>query len=276
MKKDIVKEEFKQLLKDIRKYDVLTKEEEQKLFIAYNNGDKTARQKLINSNLRLVASNAFVHSVDDNERFVLFQEGVFGLIKAIEKFDISLDLKFSTYATPWIKQSMQRYMLNNNYKKIPEWMCILSKNIINYSNYYYSINGIYPTNEELSEHLKTPINNIITAKNVCTLPISINTPQNINSDDSSIFLDIPDYISVEKEATNNILKQELMQLLDNTLTELEKKIIIKRFGLNDNKYSSIKEIAKDINLNYNKVFTEEQNALRKIRKSDIKRFKDYL
>ncbi len=67
-----------------------------------------------------------------------------------------------------------------------------------------------------------------------------------------------------------------MQLLDNTLTELEKKIIIKRFGLNDNKYSSIKEIAKDINLNYNKVFTEEQNALRKIRKSDIKRFKDYL
>lgn len=99
-----------QYLNEIGQYKLLTSEEMKELFIKYNEGDESAKELLINSNLRLVVQIAKRFYYSNVQLADLIQEGNIGLIKAIEKFDIQRDFKFSTYAIPMIKQIMQRYI----------------------------------------------------------------------------------------------------------------------------------------------------------------------
>lgn len=276
MRKDVVKSEYEQLMRNIKKFEVLSKEEEYDLFIKFKNGDMNARDQIIKCNLRLVASIASYYASNADDASVLFQEGIFGLLRAMEKFDPSRNIKFSTYATSWIKETMYRYLLNDNYIKIPEWIVLLGKRVKRYSDYYYSMEGVYPTNELLSEKFNTSIKNIIIAKAIFNTPISVNNTCKLNNEEVDLRIEIPDKVNIETEATNNILKEEIFELLDNTLTVQEKQVIFKRFGLDDNKYLSVQETADSINLSFNKVITHEKNALRKIRKSGVERFKNYL
>ena len=125
---------------------VLTSKETEELFIKYQNGDELAKEKLINGNLKLVLSilkkfNNSKYNMDD-----LFQVGVIGLIKAIDNFDISLNLKLSTYAVPLILGEIKRYIRDNTSVRISRSIKDLAYKILKYQDEYLAIHGIYPSN----------------------------------------------------------------------------------------------------------------------------------
>ena len=130
----------------------LNTEEMNNLFIELQKGNRSAKNTLIEGNLKLVLSILKKYQNRCDNLDDLFQIGTIGLIKAIDNFDLSFGVKFSTYAVLMIEGEIKRYIRDNNQIRISRTIKELSYQIINYKETYIKNNGIYPTNEEICEH----------------------------------------------------------------------------------------------------------------------------
>lgn len=257
---------IKLYLSQIGQSTLLTPEQEQELFIKTKKGDKKAKNVLIESNLRLVVSIAKRYIGRGMSLQDLIQEGNIGLIKAIEKFDISLGFKLSTYATWWIKQSITRAIADQARTiRLPVHVVESVNRINRATRELLQILKREPTTTELADYLNMTEDKIIEIISLTQQPTSFEMPIN-NTNESCI----EDFIYNEHAKTlddyaitDNLRKK--IKLAINTLTAREEKIIRLRYGLDDGKLRTLEEVGDKFNVTRERIRQIEAKALRKLR-----------
>lgn len=244
--------------------DILTKETEIELFKRIKNGEIQARDEAIQKNLRLVISIAKKRLNRGLDLTDLIQYGNIGLIKAIEKFDLKKECRFSTYATCWIKQAIDRALYYETRTiRIPNYMCAHIDKLKQYL--YYNPNKNYPTTKELAQILncdEKTVNKILKLlenKNI-SLNATIDTKGN----------ELGKTVAVESEDINKqILNEQLIDIIENksNLNTKEKQVLYLRYGLADGEYKSIEEVRKILNISHQRVSNIELVALRKLKEN---------
>lgn len=244
--------------------DILTKETEIELFKRIKNGEIQARDEAIQKNLRLVISIAKKRLNRGLDLTDLIQYGNIGLIKAIEKFDLKKECRFSTYATCWIRQAIDRALYYETRTiRIPNYMCAHIDKLKQYL--YYNSNKNYPTTKELAQILncdEKTVNKIL--KLLENKNISLNNTIDMKGNE------LEKIVSVESEDINKqILNEQLIDIIENksNLNTKEKQVLYLRYGLADGEYKSIEEVRKILNISYQRVSNIELVALRKLKKN---------
>lgn len=239
---------------------VLTSEETKELFIRYNNGDELAKDELIKGNLKLVLS--ILKKFNKNNKFNmddLFQVGVIGLIKAIDNFDISLNLKLSTYAVPLIIGEVKRYIRDNTSIRVSRSIKDLAYKIIKYQDEFLTINGILPSNEQIAKYFNIEEYEISYAIDALKDPMSIYEPI-YNDGGDTIYLsdqikDNKDY-NTDKDMLISMRKALLK------IKEKEKDVLIDRFIVGKTQT----EIASELGISQAQVSRIEKSAINNVRR----------
>lgn len=256
----------KQYMKEISRYPLLTDEEEKDIFARIANGDSAAAETLINSNLRLVVSVARHYATCSSMPLLdLIQEGNLGLIRAVEKFDISKGYKFSTYATWWIRQSISRSISDlSRTIRIPANLIETASKISKISREYEQMTGEDPSVEYLVEKSGEERKTIERILSIVKDPISLESP--VNEDDNTVGDLIPDEES-EKPGASLIAEanREIVQNVLNTLDDRERKIITLRYGIGTKQPLTLEEVGNILGLTKERIRQIETTTLRKLR-----------
>ncbi|MFR2571005.1 MAG: RNA polymerase sporulation sigma factor SigG [Clostridia bacterium] len=238
---------------------LLTREEKEELFKKIKEGDEEARQKFIKGNLRLVLSviqrfRGRGESADD-----LFQVGCVGLIKAIDNFDLSQNVQFSTYAVPMISGEVKRYLRDNNSIRVSRSVRDLAYKVIQYREKYTKDNGKEPSIEEIAKELETTKEDIAFSLDAIQDPVSLQEPIYNDGAESIYIMDqVKDSKNTDELWAEKITIKGAMQ----RLTDKEKMIINKRFF--DGRTQM--EVAEEIGISQAQVSRLEKNAIDRIKR----------
>ncbi|MCX5775703.1 MAG: RNA polymerase sigma factor RpoD [Firmicutes bacterium] len=274
-----VNDSVKMYLKEIGRVDLLKPDEEIDIAKRIVAGDEEAKQRLINSNLRLVVSIA-KHYVGRGMLFLdLIQEGNMGLIKAVEKFDYTKGFKFSTYATWWIRQAITRAIADQARTiRIPVHMVETINKMTRVQRQLVQELGREPTAEEISlklEGIMSP-ERIREIQRIALEPVSLETPIG-EEDDSHLgdFIEDKDAQSPSEFTTKSLLKDELYDIMKD-LTDREERVLRLRYGLDDNRPRTLEEVGKEFGVTRERIRQIEAKAIRKLRHpTRAKRLGDY-
>ncbi len=265
-------------LREIGRIPLLTFDEELVLAEQVLEGNEKAKQKLAESNLRLVVSIAKKYVGRGMLFLDLIQEGNMGLIKAVEKFDYKKGYKFSTYATWWIRQAITRAIADQARTiRIPVHMVETINKLIRTSRHLLQMLGREPSPEEIAEEMEIPVEKVMEIQKIAQDPVSLETPIG-EEDDSHLGDFIPDDESPapHDSAAYTLLKEQLEEVMS-TLTPREAKVLKLRFGLEDGKARTLEEVGKEFQVTRERIRQIEAKALRKLRHpSRSKRLKDYM
>ena len=238
---------------------VLSDNEKRQLLIKAKNGDKSSRDSLFDCNLRLVLSIIQRFSRRNENMDDLFQVGCIGLIKAIDNFNIELDVKFSTYAVPMIIGEVRRYLRDNNSIRVSRSVRDLAYRALQVREDLTKDNLSEPTMEEIAKKLEVKKEAVVLALEAISEPVSLYEPVFNDSGDSVYIMDqIRDVNSDDELWIENIALKEAIK----TLNEREKKIIDMRFYAGKTQ----SEIASEIGISQAQVSRIEKCALERIRK----------
>ena len=265
-------------LREIGRIPLLAYDQELELAKRILKGDEEAKQKLAESNLRLVVSIA--------KRYVgrgmlfsdLIQEGNMGLMKAVEKFDYTKGFKFSTYATWWIKQAITRAIADQARTiRIPVHMVETINKLIRTSRHLLQQLGRDPTTEEIAQEMEITVEKVAEIQKIAQDPVSLETPIG-EEDDSHLgdFIQDEDSPAPHDAASYTLLREQLEEVM-NTLTPREAKVLKLRFGLEDGKSRTLEEVGREFNVTRERIRQIEAKALRKLRHpSRSKKLRDYM
>ncbi len=265
-------------LREIGKIPLLNYEQELDLAQKILQGSEEAKQKLTESNLRLVVSIAKKYSGRGMLFLDLIQEGNMGLIKAVEKFDYTKGYKFSTYATWWIRQAITRAIADQARTiRIPVHMVETINKLIRTSRHLLQQNGREPTPEEIAAEMEIPVEKVVEIQKIAQDPVSLETPIG-EEDDSHLedFIQDEDSPEPQDSAAYTLLKEQLDEVMD-TLTPREAKVLKLRFGLEDGKARTLEEVGREFMVTRERIRQIEAKALRKLRHpSRSKKLRDYM
>ena len=265
-------------LREIGRIPLLSYDEELELAKKVLAGDEAAKQKLAESNLRLVVSIAKKYVGRGMLFLDLIQEGNMGLIKAVEKFDYTKGYKFSTYATWWIRQAITRAIADQARTiRIPVHMVETINKLIRTSRHLLQQLGREPTQEEIAAEMEIPVEKVTEIQKIAQDPVSLETPIG-EEDDSHLgdFIQDDDSPAPQDAAAYTLLREQLEEVMK-TLTPREAKVLKLRFGLEDGKSRTLEEVGKEFNVTRERIRQIEAKALRKLRHpSRSKKLKDYM
>ncbi|MBE6151795.1 MAG: RNA polymerase sigma factor RpoD [Firmicutes bacterium] len=265
-------------LKEIGQIKLLTMEEELELADRILAGDEQAKSILAEANLRLVVSIAKRYVGRGMLFLDLIQEGNIGLMKAVEKFDVSKGYKFSTYATWWIRQAITRAIADQARTiRVPVHMVETINKLARIQRQLTLELNREPSEEELAKKMNMSVDKIRDIYKISQEPVSLETPIG-EEDDSHLgdFIKDERNMSPEEYATNEMLKDEIADVLL-TLTEREEKVIRLRFGLEDGKSRTLEEVGQMFGVTRERIRQIEAKALRKLRHpSRSRKLKDYM
>jgi len=262
-------------LKDIRQYEILTKEEELKLLIAAKNGCEESKEKLILSNLRLVVNVAKKYTRKGLGLIDLISEGNFGLIHAIKKFDVDKGFRFSTYAVWWIKQSITKSIISKGREiRIPSYKYDMLNKINKYIMNHVMETSKYPDFNQISKGLDIPEGKIqkvmLEFQDLMSLNASIG--EDIFLEDT---ISQPEEQSLENQVLREIGKEEITKMLD-ALKPREKEIVKLRYGIDGYDIHTLEEIGKTFNITRERVRQIEKKTLLKLKTRFSEELKPYL
>ncbi len=276
---DIADDSVRLYLREIGKIPLLNAEEELALAKRVVAGDKTAKDKMAEANMRLVVSIAKRYVGRGLDLLDLIQEGNTGLLRAVEKFDPEKGFKFSTYATWWIRQAITRAIADQARTiRIPVHMVETINKLLRTQRRLTQELNREPTNEEIAAAMEIEVDKVEHIMKI---------KQDISSLDASIrddeeesvladFIEDEDTISPEESATNQLLKEQVKGMLG-ALTEREQKILKLRFGLEDGKQHTLEEVGQEFSVTRERIRQIEAKALAKLRKhKDAKKLHDYI
>ena len=265
-------------LREIGKIPLLTYEQELDLAKKILDGNEAAKQKLAESNLRLVVSIAKKYVGRGMQFLDLIQEGNMGLIKAVEKFDYTKGYKFSTYATWWIRQAITRAIADQARTiRIPVHMVETINKLIRTSRHLLQQNGREPSPEEIAKEMEVSVEKVLEIQKIAQDPVSLETPIG-EEDDSHLgdFIQDDDSPSPQESASYTMLREQLDEVMS-TLTPREAKVLRLRFGLDDGKARTLEEGGKEFKVTRERIRQIEAKALRKLRHpSRSKKLKEYM
>lgn len=262
-------------LQDIRNYEILTKEEELELLIKAKEGCEEAKNRLILCNLRLVVNMAKSY-VNKGLGFIdLISEGNFGLMHAIDKFDVDKGFRFSTYAVWWIKQSISKAIISKGREiRIPSYKHDLLNKVNKYIMGHVMEKGGYPSIEEIAKGLGFSI------KKVQKVMLEFQDLLSLNASiGDDIFLEDTisqeDDKSLEDEVLNEIGRNEINEILE-VLKPREKEILKLRYGIGGYEIHTLEEIGKNFDITRERVRQIEKKTLQKLRTRFSEELKPYL
>lgn len=265
---ELLTDGIKMYLQTIGQYDLLTKEEEQELAYKAADGDEFAKEELINRNLRLVVSIAKRYAKRGMDFLDLIQEGNAGLIKAVEKFDVTKGFKLSTYATWWIRQSITRALASKTRTiRVPVYMSD-AINKFNYTKQQLSMElGREPNIKEIAEELEEDIDKVKVIVNYCkqSETFSLDTAYNDSHEKAVLSEFVEDDKSVSPD--EEIIEDDSRERLDTILSQLsprEENVIRFRYGLDDGKARTLEDIGKIFGVTRERIRQIETKALKKL------------
>ena len=264
-------------LKEIGQIKLLTAEEEVELAKLVSEGDQRAKNKLTEANLRLVVSIAKKYSGRGLHILDLIQEGNTGLIRAVDKFDLTKGNKFSTYATWWIRQAITRAIADQARTiRVPVHMVEVINKATRCNRKLVQELGREPTVEEIAAELNLPVEKIIEANRTAADTLSLDTPVGDEEDTS-----IGSFVEDERtpgpaDATSNAMLAEALKEILDTLTEREADVLRMRFGMYDGRTHTLEEVGQIFGVTRERIRQIENKAIRKLRHpSRAKRIKDF-
>ena len=265
-------------LREIGKIELLSFDEELALAKRILDGDEESKQKLAESNLRLVVSIAKKYVGRGLLFLDLIQEGNMGLIKAVEKFDYTKGYKFSTYATWWIRQAITRAIADQARTiRIPVHMVETINRLIRTSRLLLQRLGREPTPEEIAKEMDLSVEKVMEIQKIAQDPVSLETPIG-EEDDSHLgdFIQDDDSPAPQDSAAYTLLREQLEEVMQ-TLTPREAKVLKLRFGLEDGKARTLEDVGKEFMVTRERIRQIEAKALRKLRHpSRSKKLRDYM
>ena len=273
-----VDDPVKMYLKDIGKVPLLTQEEEIELAKRMAAGDEEAKRRLSEANLRLVVSIAKRYVGRGLLFLDLIQEGNFGLMKAVEKFDYTKGFKFSTYSTWWIKQSITRAIADQARTiRIPVHMVETINKLTRVTRQLTQKLGREPVVDEIAKEMNISEEKVREIMKISQDTVSLDTPVGEEEDSNlGTFIQDENAISPQESATQVMLKEQLLEVL-NSLTPREQKVIMLRYGIEDGHSRTLEDVGKEFNVTRERIRQIEAKALKKLRQpSRSKRLKDFL
>ena len=268
-------------LREIGKIPLLSNEEEAELAKQIVEGNRKAKDKMVEANMRLVVSIAKRYSGRGLDFLDLIQEGNTGLLRAVEKFDPEKGFKFSTYATWWIRQAITRAIADQARTiRIPVHMVETINKVLRTTRKLTTELNREPTTEEIAKELDMEVDKIEYVMRIKQDIASLDASVGRDGDDEDSvlgdFVEDEERVSPEDSAANQILKEQLASIIS-TLSDREQKIIKMRFGIGGERPHTLEEVGYEFSVTRERIRQIEAKALSKLRKhKDTKKLHEYL
>jgi RNA polymerase primary sigma factor len=276
---DVADDSVRLYLREIGKIPLLNAEEELALAQRVVAGEKDAKDKMAEANMRLVVSIAKRYVGRGLDLLDLIQEGNTGLLRAVEKFDPDKGFKFSTYATWWIRQAITRAIADQARTiRIPVHMVETINKLLRTQRRLTQELNREPSNDEIAKAMEIEVDKVEHIMKIKQDISSLDASIRDDEEDSVLadFIEDEDTVSPEESATGQLLKEQVKDMLS-ALTEREQKILKLRFGLEDGKSHTLEEVGQEFSVTRERIRQIEAKALAKLRKHrDAKKLHDYI
>ncbi len=275
----LTEDSVKLYLREIGRVGLLDAQQEIELARRIKEGDDNAKRTLVRHNLRLVVSIAKKYINRGLPFLDLIQEGNLGLIRAAEKFDHTRGFKFSTYATWWIRQGITRALSDKSRTvRIPVHMVETIQRVKNVARQAAMELGRRPTVQELAAILQITAEKLGEVMAAMRTPVSLHSPIG-NEDEGTLEEFISDTVHAgpDQDATDRLLRKDLLNFLDKTLTPKEKAVVVLRYGLDETgEPRTLEEVGEILDITRERVRQLEARALKKLRETRHPEMYDYL
>jgi RNA polymerase primary sigma factor len=265
---ELLEDSLQLFFNEARRHPLLTAEEEVELAKRIERGDLAAKERMINANLRLVISVARKYQGQGLPLTDLIQEGMLGLIRAVEKFDWRKGFKFSTYGTLWIRQAIGRGLANSGRTvRLPVHIVARARKIADAERKLAAQLGRQPTEEEIAEAVELPLDEVADIRRADRGPTSLDQGVGEEGDTSLGDLVASEGPSVHDEVVSELVGESLRQAVS-TLPEVERNVITLRFGLDREQPVALRETGRRLGLSSERVRQLEDRALKRLASED--------